>query len=133
MAHTLFVECLCLNKSTSYLSLCLSLSSFCDEISRNQASLSPETKCAISVGRLWVSAGFQSKHCGFKSQSEGNGFRFVVLLYLLGQTKRLKRGQLPCQLEIVFAFLILTVFVYFHTCLPVLVILTTTFVVFFNM
>ena len=84
----------------------------------------------ISVGRLWVLAGFESKHRGFKSQSEGNGFRFVVLLYLLGEAKRLKRGQLPCQLEIVFAFLTLTVFVYFHTCLAVLVILITTFVVF---
>ena len=72
----------------------------------------------ISVGRPWVLAGFESWHLGFKSQSEGNGFRFVVLLHLLGQAKGLKRGQLPCycQLEIVFAFLTPTVFVYFpHT------------------
>ena len=48
---------LCLNKSTPYLSLCLSLNSFCDETSRTWASLGPETR-----------------HCVFKSQSVVNGF-----------------------------------------------------------
>ena len=33
-----------LNKSTSYLSLCLSLNSFCNEASRTRASLGPETR-----------------------------------------------------------------------------------------
>ena len=61
--------CFCLNKSTSYLSLCLSLNSFCNETSRTWASLSPETRCVISVGRLWVLAGFESQLRGFKSQS----------------------------------------------------------------
>ena len=37
-----------LNKSTSYLSLCLSLNSVCDETYRTWASLSPETRCVIS-------------------------------------------------------------------------------------
>ena len=59
-----------LNKSTSYLSLCLSLNSFCDEASRTWASLSPETKCVVSVKRpwvqvpVWVLAGFGSRHVG---------------------------------------------------------------------
>ena len=34
LAHTLSVECFSLNKSTSHLSLCLSLNSFCKETSR---------------------------------------------------------------------------------------------------
>ena len=34
MAHTVCGECFSMNKSTSYLSLCLSLDSFCDETSR---------------------------------------------------------------------------------------------------
>ena len=46
--------CFSLNKSTSYLSLCLSRNSFCDETSRTWASLSPETRCVISVKRPWV-------------------------------------------------------------------------------
>ena len=72
--------CLCsdfsLNKSTSYPSLCLSLDSFCDETSRTWASLSPETRCVISVGipcvPIWILA-------GFKSQSELHGFRHTSL------------------------------------------------------
>ena len=51
-----------------------SLNSFCDETSRTWASLSPETKCMISVGRLWVLAGFESRPRGFKSQSEVHSF-----------------------------------------------------------
>ena len=52
-----------LNKSTSYLtlSLCLSLNSFCDEISRTRASLGPQV--------LWVLAGFESQLPGLKSQA----------------------------------------------------------------
>ena len=52
MAHTLSVECFSLNKSTSYLSLCLSLNSFYNKISRTWASLGPETSYVISFGRL---------------------------------------------------------------------------------
>ena len=44
--HT--VERFSLNKSTSYLPLCLSLNSFCDETSRAWASFGPETRCMIS-------------------------------------------------------------------------------------
>ena len=58
---TLCAVCFSLNKSTSYPSLCLSLNSFYDETSRSWASLSPETRCVISVGRLWVWFGFESK------------------------------------------------------------------------
>ena len=36
--HSVCGVCFSLNKSSSYLSLCLSLNSFCDEISRTQAS-----------------------------------------------------------------------------------------------
>ena len=48
------VRCLPLNKFTSYLSLFLSLNSFCDVLSRTWASLSPETKCVISIKRLCI-------------------------------------------------------------------------------
>ena len=50
MPYPLSVECvsLNLNKSTSYLSLCLSLNSFCDETSRT-----------------WASLGSESRYCGF--------------------------------------------------------------------
>ena len=61
-AHSVHGVCfsLNLNKSTPYLSLCLSLNSFCDETSRTWASLGPETR-----------------YCVFKSQSVVNGFRVV--------------------------------------------------------
>ena len=49
--YSVYEVCFSLNKSTSYLSLCLSLNSFCNETSRTWASLSPETRCVISVGR----------------------------------------------------------------------------------
>ena len=68
-SHSVCRVCVSLNKSTSYLSLCLSLNSFCGETSRTWASLNPETRCVISVGRLSVLAGFGSQPCGFKSQS----------------------------------------------------------------
>ena len=74
MAHTV-VECFSLKKPAPYLSFCLSLNSVCNETSRTWASLSPETRCVISVGRLdfgqdWVLAG------GFKAQSGLHHFTF---------------------------------------------------------
>ena len=65
-----------LNKSTTYPSFCLSLNSFCHETSRIWASLSPETRCVISVGRPWVTIWILA---GFKSQSELHGFRHTSL------------------------------------------------------
>ena len=65
MDHILSMErvsvywvCISLNKSTSYLSLCLSLNSLCHKTSRTWASWSPETRYVISI-----------KRHGFKSQS----------------------------------------------------------------
>ena len=71
--------CFSLNKSTSYLSLFLSLNSFCNEISGTWASLGPET-CdlswkTVSFGWVWVPG-----H-GLKSQSEGNGFKAMLILW----------------------------------------------------
>ena len=43
-----------LNKSTSHLSLCLSLNSFCNETSRTWASLGPKTRCVFSIKRPWI-------------------------------------------------------------------------------
>ena len=48
MAHIESVECFFLNKSTSYRSLCLSLSSFHGKISRTRVSLIPETGCSLN-------------------------------------------------------------------------------------
>ena len=59
-----------LNKSTSYLSLWLSLNSFCNETLRTWASLGPEARCAIEVGRPCILA-------RFKSQSEMNRFTYT--------------------------------------------------------
>ena len=70
MAHILSVECVSLNKSTSYLPLCLSLDSSCDKTSKNLSFISPETRCTISVKRplvqvpSWISAGFASQPVG---------------------------------------------------------------------
>ena len=68
-----------LNKSTSYLSLCLSLNSFCNGTSRTWASLGPEARyCGFWLGWVpgqWVQvpnrvlAGFESHLWGFKSQA----------------------------------------------------------------
>ena len=69
MDHTLCVECVSLNKSITYLSLCHSLNSFCNEISQTWASMGPETRSEISVRRLWVLARFVSQPNGLKSQS----------------------------------------------------------------
>ena len=85
-----------LHKSTSYLSLYLSLNSFCDETSRTWASLGPETRyhwfwlglspsrvgsCPkqgfgwVQVPTIWV----RVPACGFKSQSEVNGFNISCI------------------------------------------------------
>ena len=67
--HFVCGMCFSLNKSTSYLSVCLSLNSFYDETSRTWASLSPENKSVISVGRLLILASFESQPYEFKSQA----------------------------------------------------------------
>ena len=46
--------CFSLNKSTSYLSVCFPLNSFCDETSGTWASLSPETRCVCDLS--WKTA-----------------------------------------------------------------------------
>ena len=47
--HSVCGVCFSLNKSTSYLSLCLSRNSFCNETSRTWALLGPETQvCDLS-------------------------------------------------------------------------------------
>ena len=46
-----------LNKSTSYLLLFLSLNSFYDKTLGTSASLSPETRCVISLKRPWIQDG----------------------------------------------------------------------------
>ena len=51
---TLCGVCFSLSKFTSYLSLYLSLNCFYDETFRTGASLSPETRCVMSVERPWV-------------------------------------------------------------------------------
>ena len=66
MAHTVCGVCFSLNKSTSYLSLCLCLNSFCVESSRSRVSLSPETRYARSQLKcvqlpVQVLAGFKSQ------------------------------------------------------------------------
>ena len=52
--HSVCGVCFSLNKSISYLSLCLSLNSFSDETLITLASLSPETRHVISVKRPWA-------------------------------------------------------------------------------
>ena len=65
IAHTHCGFSLKLNKSTSYLTLCLSLNYFCDEASRTWASLGSETRyCGVwlgSIPKLSLSW-FESKH-----------------------------------------------------------------------
>ena len=81
--HSVCGVCFSLNKSTSYLSLCLPLNSFCDETSRTWASLSPETRCVISIKRLWVQVPIlllgqvRVPAHGFISQSEVHGFSVI--------------------------------------------------------
>ena len=81
--------CISLDTPTSYLSLCLSLNSFCDGTSRTWASLSPETSCVISVKRprvqvpAWVLAGFQSR-----CKSSSPNLSDMVSVWLLCQSNR---------------------------------------------
>ena len=70
-------------KSTCYLSLCLSLNSFCDETSRTWVSLSPETMCVISVKTEFKS---QSELHGFSNFHMGDFFLFL----------RRQRGRSEC-------------------------------------
>ena len=90
MVHTVGgVFSLYLNKSTSYLSLCLSLNSFCDEMSRTQASLGSETRyCGFCLGSSPSHVGSSLKQDfgwpqvpthGFKSQSVVNGFMSTLV------------------------------------------------------
>ena len=84
--HSICAVCFSLyaNKCTSYLSLCLSLNSFCDETSRTWASLGPKTRyCGFWLGLSPSHVGSSPKQGfdwgrvpahGFKSQSEVNGF-----------------------------------------------------------
>ena len=70
-----------LNKSTCYLSFCLSLNSFCHETLRTWTSVSPETRCVISVKRPWILAIFESSLSpvhGFKSQFEAHSFNMGI-------------------------------------------------------
>ena len=69
MAHAPSIECFFLNKSTSYLSLCVSLNSFCNETSRTWASLSPESRCVISAGRLSPSMCARMLSCSVMSDT----------------------------------------------------------------
>ena len=67
MAHTLSVECISL-----YINPLLTyhfVSHWILSASRTWVSLSPKTRCVISVGRPWVLAGFESRLHGVKSQS----------------------------------------------------------------
>ena len=63
---------LCLNKSTPYLSLCLSLNSFCDETSRTWASLGPETRYWV----FWL--GLSPSHVD-SSPKQGFGWVWVPI------------------------------------------------------
>ena len=62
-----------INKSTSCLSLCLSLNSFCTETQRTWASVSLDTSWVILIKRPWVQvpirvlAGLESQHVGSSS------------------------------------------------------------------
>ena len=49
-----YTLCFPLNKSTSCLSVCLSLNCFCAETQRTWASVSPDTRCMILIKRPWV-------------------------------------------------------------------------------
>ena len=50
----LFMECVFLNKSISYLPLCLSLNSFCTKTQKTWTSVSPDTRWVIIIKRWWV-------------------------------------------------------------------------------
>ena len=75
--HSVYRVCFSPNKSTTDLVLYLSLNPFCNE-TRIWASLNPETRCVISVGRSWDLARFKAWPYEFKSQSEANGFSMTL-------------------------------------------------------
>ena len=67
--------CISLNKSPSYLSLCLSLNSFCDQTRRTWASESPDTgweRFYLKDSEFDSQSELRDSVCGFKSHS---GFR----------------------------------------------------------
>ena len=72
--HSVYGMCfsLNLNRSTSYLSLCLSLNSFCDETSRTWASLAPETRYRA----FWL--GLRPRHVG-SSPKQSFGWVWVPI------------------------------------------------------
>ena len=82
MAHTLWS--VFLSKLIHFLPIILFFTEFFQWWDKNWASLGPETRCVISVGRPWVLAEFESWSCvleshtgfcsGLESQSELNGF-----------------------------------------------------------
>ena len=67
---TVSVECFSLNKSTSYISLCLSMNSFCNEMPRTSNPLGPETRLC----GFWL--GLNHDHMG-SSPIWGKQFHFV--------------------------------------------------------
>ena len=101
-SHSVCGMCFSLNKSTSYLSLCLSLNYFCDDTLRNWASLDPETKyhgfwlvSSPSYVGLSIKLGFGCVHVsvawvrvpnlalkGFESPSEENNFNLASCLFV---------------------------------------------------
>ena len=79
--NSVYGICISLNKSTSYLLLCLPLNFFCAETQRNWASVSPDTRWVILIKRpwvqvpIWVLAGFESWPVG-----SSPNLRYVVSL-----------------------------------------------------
>ena len=65
------------NFTSLHVLLCLSLKCFCHETSRIWASLSPKTRCVISVGRLRILAGFEPPH-----MSSSPNLRWMVSISL---------------------------------------------------
>ena len=51
--HLVCGVCCFLNKSSSYISVCVSLNLSCDKISRTWTSSDPETRCVISIKGPW--------------------------------------------------------------------------------
>ena len=80
--HSVCGVCSSPNKSTSYLSLCLSLNSFCDETSRTWSLLGPETRSVTSVGKLWGLGGFES-------QTEVK-FQFYLFFFFFFKKRKLR-------------------------------------------
>ena len=102
--HSVCGICFSLNKSTSYLSLCLSLNSFCDEISRTLVSLSSETTCMISVKRprvqvptwvTWFQNGIESIYWMINKNYQGKNLnvRLCLLSTEYRQAVTLKRNM----------------------------------------